>query len=52
MTAAAKVMARCAVDILNEPEIAEQAKVDLKTALNGREYKTIIPEGTKPGLIK
>ncbi len=52
MAAAAKVMARCAVDILNEPEIAEQAKVDLKTALNGREYKTIIPEGTKPGLIK
>lgn len=52
MEAAAIVMARCAVDILNDPKIAEQAKADLNASLNGREYKTIIPKGTKPGMIK
>jgi aminobenzoyl-glutamate utilization protein B len=52
MKAAATVMAKTAVDILNQPELAEQAKVDLKNVLNGRKYQTIIPEDVKPGMIK
>ncbi len=51
MTAAATVMARSAVDILNQPEIAEQAKKDLEKALNGRKYESIIPKDVKPGMI-
>jgi aminobenzoyl-glutamate utilization protein B len=42
MTAAAKVLARCAVDILNKPEIAEQAKMDLEKATSGKKYQSII----------
>lgn len=52
MTAAAAVLARCAVDILCNPEIAEHAGEDLKKALNGRKYESIIPPGTKAGLIE
>ena len=51
MTAAATVMARCAVDILNEPKIVEQAKKDLEKNLNGRKYESIIPMDIKPGMI-
>ncbi|MEW8974178.1 MAG: M20 family metallopeptidase [Tissierellaceae bacterium] len=52
MTAAATVMARCAVDILNEPEIVQQAKKDLEKALNGSKYQSIIPRDVKPGMIE
>lgn len=52
MTGAAKVMARAAVDILKDPKIAEQAKLDLETTLNGREYKSVIPKHIKHGMIK
>lgn len=52
MKSAAKVMARCAVDILNNPKIAKDAKEDLEKSLNGREYKSIIPKDVKPGMIK
>lgn len=51
MTAAATVMARTAVDILSQPEIAEQAKRDLKETLDGRKYQSIIPKDVKPGMI-
>lgn len=47
MTAAAKVLARCAVDILNNPQIAEQAKMDLQKETKGIKYQSIIPEKHK-----
>lgn len=52
MTAAATVMARSAIDILYQAEIVEQAKLDLEKELNGRKYKSIIPEEIRPGMIK
>ncbi|WP_027626530.1 amidohydrolase [Clostridium lundense] len=52
MTAAATVMARCAIDILNEPEIVLQAKRDFEKALDKKTYKSIIPKETKAGIIE
>lgn len=52
MTAAATVMARCAVDILNQPEIASQAKRDFEKALDGKTYESIIPPEVKAGMIE
>lgn len=52
MKAAASVMAKTAVDILRQPELAEEAKADLEKKLDGRKYKTIIPEDVRPGMIK
>ena len=45
-------MAKTAVDILRQPELAEEAKADLEKKLDGRKYKTIIPEDVRPGMIK
>lgn len=52
MTAAATVMARCAIDILKQPQIALQAEMDLKEALDGKVYQSIIPKETKVGIIE
>lgn len=51
MSTAAQVMARTALDILKNPSYADKAWQDLEEALAGREYKTLIPEHVKPGMI-
>ena len=45
---AAKVMACSCVDLLEKPEIAEKAKVELAERLEGHSYKSAIPQGVKP----
>lgn len=49
MTAAANVLARTALDLLERPELAQTAKVDLEKAKNGMEYRSMIPADVKPG---
>lgn len=48
MTAAAKALAACAVDLIERPEILVEAKRELAERLAGRIYKPLIPEGVKP----
>lgn len=50
MYTAAKVMARSSIEAITNDEIIENAKLDLEKSLNGREYKTIIPEDINPGM--
>lgn len=49
MTTAATILARAALDIFEQPALAEQAKADLKAAKNGTEYRSLIPADVKPG---
>lgn len=49
MTAAANILARTALDILEQPELAAAAKADLERAKNGAEYQSLIPAEVKPG---
>ena len=51
MLLAAKVMAGAAVDVLNHPEIAEQAKAELTETLDGHSYYSAIPKDVKPQAI-
>lgn len=48
MLLAGKVIAAAAIDLLLDPEKVEQAKEEHKKQLNGKEYVSLIPEGTKP----
>ncbi len=51
MSAAAKVMARTAIDVFEDNEIIKKAEEDFKNELDGREYKSMIPKDTTYGLI-
>ena len=51
MTAAANVLARTALDLLERPELAQTAKADLEKAKNGMEYRSMIPTDIKPGIF-
>ncbi|MCQ4636832.1 amidohydrolase [Anaerovorax odorimutans] len=48
MTAAAKLLACTAADMLESPELIEQAKAELKERLAGRTYVPLFSEETKP----
>ncbi|NLY73638.1 MAG: amidohydrolase [Tissierellia bacterium] len=52
MQAAARILARTAVDIYNNPQLLEKIDEDFQTALGGRKYQSLIPADTKPGMIK
>ena len=52
MHVAAELMADSGIDLLENPELVEQAKEQLKKDLNGRTYQTLIPESklANPGI--
>lgn len=52
MLTASKVIAMTALDILINPQIAEEAKVELKEKLGEETYICPIPKGVKPSPIK
>jgi len=49
MTAAANVLARTVLDILERPELVQAAQTDLERAKNGAEYQSLIPADVKAG---
>lgn len=48
MHLAAKVMASCAMDIFENPAVAEEAKKELSQRLDGKVYKSLLPEDAAP----
>ncbi|RHW36746.1 amidohydrolase [Lysinibacillus yapensis] len=44
MLYAAEIMSRTAIHCMENPEVIDQAKQELKTRLNGEQYKSLIPE--------
>lgn len=51
MHTAAKAMSAIAMEILRRPELREQIEKDFETVKDGRVYKTLIPDGMKPGMF-
>ena len=49
MTAAATVLARTALDLMEQPQLVESARSDMEQAKNGAEYQSLIPAGVKAG---
>jgi len=47
-TVMAKTLAGCAADVLENPKILEDAKQEWQERMNGRSYKTLMPEGLQP----
>lgn len=52
MLTAAKVLAKTAVDIFLQPEVAEEAKKELRKTLDGKAYVSPIPAGVMPSIKK
>lgn len=48
MLHAGKVIAATAVEVLQNPELIDEAKVELKERLQGKEYISPIPKGVLP----
>lgn len=51
MTAAAEVLAKTAIEMLEDTTIVVKAQADFEKALNGRKYVTLLPSSTKAGQI-
>lgn len=51
MLHAGKVIAATAVEVLQNPELIEKAKTELKERLKGKSYTSPIPQDVKP-LVK
>ena len=49
-TFASKVMAGSVIDLMHKPELLLKAKEEWKRQMMGREYKSPLPEGSKPPL--
>ena len=49
MTAAASVLARTVLDLMEQPHLIESAQNDMKRAKNGSEYRSLIPAEIKAG---
>ena len=47
---ASKVMAYTVIDLLSKPELVEAAKAEWVRQLDGRVYKSPLPEGLEPPL--
>jgi aminobenzoyl-glutamate utilization protein B len=47
---ASKVMAGTVIDLLSKPELVEAAKVEWERQMDGKVYKSPLPEGLKPPL--
>ena len=50
MLVAAKALALTAADLLSNPQLVAQAKADFQRELQGKTYKSAVPEGQKPPL--
>ncbi|MDR3295076.1 MAG: amidohydrolase [Clostridiales Family XIII bacterium] len=50
VTVAGKTLAGAAFDLIRAPEILADAQREWKDRLNGRTYKTLLPEGLEPDL--
>ena len=49
MTAAASVLARTALDLMEQPQLIQSARNDMEQAKNGSEYRSLIPAEIKAG---
>lgn len=49
MTGAAVVLARTALDLMEQPQLVDSARADMERARNGAEYQSLIPEDVKAG---
>ncbi len=49
MHTAAKMMAGCVFDLWEDPSLVEKARADYNTMLDGRKYRSMIPETMQPG---
>ena len=49
MEAAASVIARTTLDIMENPQIAKKAREDMEKAKNGFEYHSVIPAEVQAG---
>jgi aminobenzoyl-glutamate utilization protein B len=49
MTAAATVLARTALALIESPQLVESARADLEKAKNGAEYRCLIPDSVQAG---
>lgn len=52
MLLAGKVMAASAIETMQNPELIQKAKDEQQEQLGGEEYRSLIPEERKPGLLK
>lgn len=52
MLHAGKIMAATALEVMQRPELVEQAKAELKERLNGQAYENPIPQGVKASARK
>jgi len=49
MTGAATVLARTALDLMEQPHLVDSARADMERAKNGVEYQSLIPSDVKAG---
>lgn len=49
MTGAAKVLARTALDLMEQPQLVDSARADMERAKGGIEYQSLIPSDVKAG---
>lgn len=49
---ASQVLAATAVNILEDPELADKAKADFEAVMEGQEYESLIPDGLKPAILR
>lgn len=49
MTAAATVLARSALDLMERPQLVDSARADMEQAKNGAQYQSLIPADVKAG---
>lgn len=49
MTAAATVLARASLDLMEQPRLVDDARRDMERAKNGAEYQSLIPAEVKAG---
>ena len=49
MAGAAMVLARTALDLMEQPQLVDSARADMERAKGGAEYQTLIPTDVKAG---
>lgn len=49
---ASQVLAATAIEILENPDLADKARQDFEETMDGNTYESLIPEGTKPAVLR
>ena len=49
---AARVLAATAIQIMEEPRLAEDARADFIKTMAGKTYESLIPKGIKPAILR